>query len=176
MVTRLWRHRLTVFVIVFLFAVWGLMAHGNPQTLAGGWIAGAVVVFMLLRGEVRKRREEEARQRERGSVDFEDHKARVGQLSDQSGIDEAPSARLELDLGDGYLTLHGYFDHGDEFVGTAAGTRYEGQRSSGPEDPAPAGRPLSGGHCVSYVRVPQQDFYMYISREPPGRRLRQERQ
>jgi hypothetical protein len=168
--TRLWRHRLTVFVIVFLFAVWGLMAHGNPQTLAGRWIAGAVVVFMLLRGEVRKRRDSESG----WSVDFEDHKARVGQLSDQSGIDEAPSARLELDLGDEYLTLHGYFLHGDEFVGTAAGTRSEGQRSSSPEDPAPARRPLSGGHCVSYVREPQQNFYMYIRREPPGRRLRQE--
>jgi multisubunit Na+/H+ antiporter MnhE subunit len=61
-VTRLWRHRLTAFVIVFLFAVWGLVAHGDPQTLVGGWIVGAVAVFLLLRGEVRKRREEEARQ------------------------------------------------------------------------------------------------------------------
>ena len=120
----------------------------------------------------RKRRDSESG----GSVDFEDHKARVGQLSDQSGIDEAPSARLELDLGDEYLTLHGYFDHGDEFVGTAADTRSERQRSSSPEDPALARRPLSGGHCVSYVREPQQNFYIYIRREPPGRGLRQERQ
>jgi hypothetical protein len=53
-----------------------------------------------------------------GSVDFEGRKARVVQLSDQSRIDEAPSARLELDLGEEYLTLHGYFDRGGEFVET----------------------------------------------------------
>ena len=53
-----------------------------------------------------------------GNVNFEGRKVRVVQLSDQSGIDEAPSARLELDLGDEYLTLHGYFDRGGEFVET----------------------------------------------------------
>jgi hypothetical protein len=42
----------------------------------------------------------------------------VVQLSDSSGIDEAPSARLELDLGQEYLMLHGYFDRGGEFVET----------------------------------------------------------
>jgi hypothetical protein len=54
-------------------------------------------------------------------MDFEDRKAPVVQLSDQPGIDEVPSARLELDPGDECLTLHGYLDHGGDFVETGRG-------------------------------------------------------
>jgi hypothetical protein len=51
-----------------------------------------------------------------GSIDFEGRKARVVHLSQKSGRDTPHSARIELDLGDGYLTLLGYFSREDEFM------------------------------------------------------------
>jgi hypothetical protein len=50
-----------------------------------------------------------------GAIDFEGRKARVVHLSQKSGRDTPHSARIELDLGDGYLALLGYFS-GDEFM------------------------------------------------------------
>ena len=50
-----------------------------------------------------------------GSIDFEGRKARVVHLSQRSGRDTPHSARVELDLGDGYLTLLGFF-RGEEFM------------------------------------------------------------
>jgi hypothetical protein len=44
-----------------------------------------------------------------GSIDFEGRKARVVHLSQKSGRDTPHSARIELDLGEEYLTLLGYF-------------------------------------------------------------------
>ena len=51
-----------------------------------------------------------------GSIDFEGRKARVVHLSQKSGRDTPHSARIELDLGDGYLALLGYFSGKDEFM------------------------------------------------------------
>jgi hypothetical protein len=50
-----------------------------------------------------------------GSIDFEGRKARVVHLSQRSGRDTPHSARIELDLGDGYLALLGFF-RGEEFM------------------------------------------------------------
>ena len=50
-----------------------------------------------------------------GSIDFEGRKARVVHLSQRSGRDTPHSARVELDLGDGYLALLGFFI-GEEFM------------------------------------------------------------
>jgi hypothetical protein len=50
-----------------------------------------------------------------GSIDFEGRKARVVHLSQRSGRATPHSARVELDLGDGYLTLLGFF-RGQEFM------------------------------------------------------------
>jgi hypothetical protein len=50
-----------------------------------------------------------------GSIDFEGQKARVVHVSQRSGADTPHSARIELDLGDGYLALIGFFS-GDEFM------------------------------------------------------------
>jgi hypothetical protein len=50
-----------------------------------------------------------------GSIDFEGRKARVVHLSQRSGADTPHSARIELDLGDGYLALLGFFS-GEEFI------------------------------------------------------------
>jgi hypothetical protein len=44
-----------------------------------------------------------------GSVDFEGRKVRVLSLNSKTGTDEAPSAQLDLDLGEEYLVLIGYF-------------------------------------------------------------------
>src|SRR5215216_7499799 len=44
-----------------------------------------------------------------GSVDFEGRKVRVLSLNSNTGTDEAPSAQLDLDLGEEYLVLIGYF-------------------------------------------------------------------
>ena len=51
-----------------------------------------------------------------GGIDFEGRKARVVHLSQKSGRDTPHSARIELDLGDGYLALLGYFSRDDEFM------------------------------------------------------------
>jgi hypothetical protein len=48
-----------------------------------------------------------------GSIDFEGSKARVIHLSQKSGRDTPHSARIELDLGDGYLALLGFFSGGE---------------------------------------------------------------
>ena len=50
-----------------------------------------------------------------GSIDFEGRKARVVHLSQRSGKHTPHSARIELDLGDGYLALLGFFS-GEEFM------------------------------------------------------------
>jgi hypothetical protein len=50
-----------------------------------------------------------------GSIDFEGRKARVIHLSQRSGTHTPHSARIELDLGDGYLALLGFFS-GEEFM------------------------------------------------------------
>ena len=50
-----------------------------------------------------------------GGIDFEGRKARVVHLSQKSGRDTPHSARIELDLGDGYLALLDYFS-GEEFM------------------------------------------------------------
>jgi hypothetical protein len=48
-------------------------------------------------------------------MDFEGRKTRVVHLSQRSGRDTPHSARIELDLGDGYLALLGFF-RGEEFM------------------------------------------------------------
>jgi hypothetical protein len=50
-----------------------------------------------------------------GSIDFEGAKPRVVHLSQRSGRNTLHSARIELDLGDGYLALLGFFS-GEEFM------------------------------------------------------------
>ena len=50
-----------------------------------------------------------------GSIDFEGRKARVVHLSQRAGRDTPHSARIELDVGDGYLALLGFF-RGEEFM------------------------------------------------------------
>jgi len=52
-----------------------------------------------------------------GSIDFEGRKAGIVHLSQKSGIDTLHSARIEVDLGEGYLALLGYFsDFSGEFM------------------------------------------------------------
>jgi hypothetical protein len=51
-----------------------------------------------------------------GGIDFEGRKARVVHLSQNSRIDTPYFARIELDLGDGYLALLGYFSRDGEFM------------------------------------------------------------
>jgi hypothetical protein len=53
-----------------------------------------------------------------GSVDFEGRKVRIIGFNSKTGTDEAPSAQLDLDLGDEYLVLIGYFSAG-EFMETS---------------------------------------------------------
>jgi hypothetical protein len=50
-----------------------------------------------------------------GSVDFEGRKVRVVSISERTGMETPYSARLDLDLGDEYVVLLGYF-RGDEFI------------------------------------------------------------
>ena len=50
-----------------------------------------------------------------GSIDFEGRKARVVHLSQRSGRNTPHSARIELDVGEGYLALLGFFI-GEEFM------------------------------------------------------------
>ena len=49
------------------------------------------------------------------NVDFEGRKVRVVSISGRTGMDAPYSARLDLDLGDEYVVLLGYF-HGGEFI------------------------------------------------------------
>ena len=49
------------------------------------------------------------------NVDFEGRKVRVVSISGRAGMDVPNSARLDLDLGDEYVVLLGYF-RGDEFI------------------------------------------------------------
>jgi hypothetical protein len=51
-----------------------------------------------------------------GGIDFEGRKARVVHLSQKSGTDTPHAARIELDLGEEYLALLGYFSRDDEFM------------------------------------------------------------
>jgi hypothetical protein len=60
-----------------------------------------------------------------GCIDFEGRKARVVHLSQRSGRDTPHSARVELDLGDGYLTLLGFF-RGEEFMEEARERPFSG--------------------------------------------------
>ena len=60
-----------------------------------------------------------------GSIDFEGRKARVVHLSQRSGRDTPHSARVELDLGDSYLTLLGFF-RGEEFMEEARERPFSG--------------------------------------------------
>ena len=48
-----------------------------------------------------------------GSVDFEGRQRCVVSFSDQSGMFEVPSARIDLDMGDEFLVLFGYFRGGE---------------------------------------------------------------
>ena len=50
-----------------------------------------------------------------GSVDFEGRKVRVVSISARTGMQTPYSARLDLDLGDEYVVLLGYF-RGEEFI------------------------------------------------------------
>ena len=50
-----------------------------------------------------------------GNVDFEGRKVRVVSTSGRTGMDKPNSARLDLDLGDEYVVLLGYF-RGGEFI------------------------------------------------------------
>jgi hypothetical protein len=50
-----------------------------------------------------------------GNVDFEGSKVRVVSISARTGMDRLYSARLDLDLGDEYVVLLGYF-RGGEFM------------------------------------------------------------
>jgi hypothetical protein len=47
-----------------------------------------------------------------GTVDFEGRKVRVVNISGRTGRDTPYSARLDLDLGDEYVVLLGYFSGG----------------------------------------------------------------
>ena len=60
-----------------------------------------------------------------GSIDFEGRKARVVHLSQRLGRDTPHSARAELDLGDGHLTLIGFF-RGEEFMEEACERPFSG--------------------------------------------------
>jgi len=51
-----------------------------------------------------------------GGIDFEGRKARIVHLSQKSGTDTPHTARIELDLGEEYLALLGYFSRDDEFM------------------------------------------------------------
>ena len=50
-----------------------------------------------------------------GNVDFEGRKVRVVSISARTGMETPYSARLDLDLGDEYVVLLGYF-RGGEFI------------------------------------------------------------
>jgi hypothetical protein len=50
-----------------------------------------------------------------GNVGFEGRKVRAVSISGRTGMDKPYSARLDLDLGDEYVVLLGYF-RGGEFI------------------------------------------------------------
>jgi hypothetical protein len=50
-----------------------------------------------------------------GNVDYAGRKVRVVSISGRTGRETPYSARLDLDLGDEYVVLLGYF-RGDEFI------------------------------------------------------------
>ena len=70
-----------------------------------------------------------------GSIDFEGRKARIVHLSQKSGRDTPHTARIELDLGDRYLALFGYFSRDVSSWKKAASAR-----SEKPHSPAPIGQ------------------------------------
>ena len=53
-----------------------------------------------------------------GTVTFEGREARVVSFRSRREIYDIPSAQLELDLGDEYLTLRGFCDLNGEFIET----------------------------------------------------------
>ena len=61
-----------------------------------------------------------------GNVDFEGRMARVVSFEPKSGMFEAPSAHLTLDLGDEHLVLLGYFSRGGEFIEEGRERPYQG--------------------------------------------------
>jgi hypothetical protein len=81
-----------------------------------------------------------------GSVDFEGRKVRVLSLNSKTGTDEAPSAQLDLDLGEEYLVLMAT-------SGTAslwkrgASVHSKIQHSPAPIGPGP---PAKDAHIVGY--------------------------
>ena len=52
------------------------------------------------------------------TVDFEGRQVRIVSFAKESEMVEGSSARLELDLGDEYLVLLGYFSREGEFIET----------------------------------------------------------
>jgi hypothetical protein len=61
-----------------------------------------------------------------GDIDFEGRQVRAVSFEPKSGMFEAPSARLTLDLGDEYLVLLGYFSRGGEFIEEGREHPFEG--------------------------------------------------
>ena len=61
-----------------------------------------------------------------GNVAFEGRKVRVVSLSDKTRMDTPYSARLDLDLGDEYLTLIGYFSRSGEFIEESRESPFQG--------------------------------------------------
>jgi hypothetical protein len=71
------------------------------------------------------------------SIDFEGRKAQIVHLSQKSGRDTPHSACIELDLGEEYLTLLGYFS---DFSGKYTWKRAASARSEGQHGPATIGQ------------------------------------
>ena len=51
-----------------------------------------------------------------GNVELEGRKVRVVSISGRTGMETPYSARLDLDLGDEYVVLLGYFSRSGEFI------------------------------------------------------------
>jgi hypothetical protein len=60
-----------------------------------------------------------------GSVNFEGRKARVIGFSTTAGVGAPHSVRLELDLGEEYVVLFGYFS-GSEFIEESHESPFQG--------------------------------------------------
>jgi hypothetical protein len=61
-----------------------------------------------------------------GELDFEGRQVRVVSFEPKSGMFEASSARLTLDLGDEYLVLLGYFSRSGEYIEKAREHPFQG--------------------------------------------------
>jgi hypothetical protein len=60
-----------------------------------------------------------------GTVEFEGRQVRVVVLQERSGLFEAPSQRITLDLGEEYLALICYLSDDDEFMETSRELLFE---------------------------------------------------